>query len=325
MRTKNVEVLASDVKAVIDERQRKRRKTIRTIQQDIVGWLMGGWPFIGAMIFGAVPSVIGYILPFMELHTFDYTQMEFVGFDNFKWLLFDEKSMFWLSLKNSLYYTVSVPIYLGIALFVAVQLDKNIKGTGVFRVIMFLPTFVSSVAMSIFWQFVFEPTGAFNSVLSLFGVAPIDFLGEELWFMPSVILTGTWGACANSVLFQAALANVDVSMKEAARIDGATERQTFWKITFSMISPTTFYQLLMSLVGALQVFTSLQLMARTSTGPNGAALSVVLYMYNMAYQWTGPDYGLGMAGACGLMYQTLLVALTLIIFKTKKKWVYDND
>lgn len=324
MTEENVTVL-SDVQKEEYERRRKQRKLIKTIKQDIIGWLMGGWPFIGAMIFGFVPSIIGYILPFMELHTFDYTQMEFVGFKNFEWLLFNPKSMFWLALKNSLYYTVSVPIYLGIALFVAVQLDKHIKGTGVFRVIMFLPTFVSGVAMSIFWQFMFDKTGGINSIFGLFGIAPIDFLDEELWFMPSVIFTGTWGACANSVLFQAALANVDISMKEAAWLDGATERQTFWKITFPMISPTTFYQLLMSLVGALQVFTSLQLMARTDTGPNGAAVSVVLYMYNMAYQWTGPDYGLGMAGACGLLYQTLLVTLTLIIFKTKNRWVHDND
>lgn len=324
MEAENVEALEG-VQAEIVERQRKRRKTVKIIKQDIIGWLMGGWPFIGAMIFGLIPSIIGYVLPFMELHTFDYSQMEFVGFKNFEWLLFNEKSMFWLALKNSVYYTVSVPIYLGIALFVAVQLDKHIKGTGAFRVIMFLPTFVSSVAMSIFWQFMFDKTGGFNSILGLFGVAPIDFLDDEFWFMPSVIFTGTWGACANSVLFQAALANVDISMKEAARIDGATERQTFWKITFPMISPTTFFQMLTSLVGALQVFTSLQLMARTDTGPNGAAVSVVLYMYNMAYQWTGPDYGLGMAGACGLMYQTVLVILTLIIFKTKERWVHDND
>ena len=323
----NVESVAFvDETAKIEyERQRKRKKIVKTVKQDVIGWLMGGWPFIGAMIFGFVPSILGYVLPFMELHNFDYSQMKFVGFKNFEWLLFHENSMFWLAIKNSLYYTVSVPIYMAIALFVAVQLDKNIKGTGTFRVIMFLPTFVSGVAMSIFWQFMFDKTGGINSIFGLFGVDPIDFLDHELWFMPSVIFTGTWGACANSVLFQAALANVDISMKEAARLDGATERQTFWKITFSLISPTTFYQLLMSLVGALQVFTSLQLMARTDTGPNGAAVSVVLYMYNMAYRWTGPDYGLGMAGACGLLYQTLLVALTLIIFKTKKKWVHDND
>lgn len=332
-----IEQPKSDLELMNDEEYRKivlqkrrRNKIVKTIKGDILGWLMGGWPFIGAMLFGLFPTILGYMLPFMDMEGFDYATMKPVGFDNFVWLLTSPKSNFFLAIKNSLYYSISVPIYMGMALFIAVQLDKNIKGTKAFRIIMFLPNFVSAVAMSIFWQFMFDKNGGINSLIGLFGIKPIDFLGVsnvaqgKIWFMPATIFTGTWGVSANSILFQAALANVNVSIKEAAWLDGASERQTFWKITFPSISPTTFYQLIMSMVGALQVFTSLQLLSTTDNGPGGAALSVVLYMYNMAFVYTGPDYGLGMAGACGLMYQILLTIITIIVFKTKDKWVHDN-
>lgn len=306
------------------DKKRKRRKIIR---QDLIGWSLGGLPFIGGCIlFGLFPKIIGYMLPFFSLEGTNLATMKFVGFDNFIYLFTNPESKLWSSFATSCYYLLSVPICLTISLFVAVQLDKNIRGAKVFRVIMFLPTFVSGVAMSIFWRYVFQPeTGLLNTIIKFFGGTSFDFLNTAWSYMPSVLLTTTWGACANCILFQAALGQVNESMKEAARIDGATERQLFWKITFPAITPTFFYQLLMSFIGALQVFTSLQLLSNGTTGPNDAALSLVYYIYVMAFEWTGRGAGLGMATACGFIFKWFILLLTVIVFKTSDRWVsYDN-
>ena len=314
----------------LNEEKRKadrKRKFKKSLRQDLVGWSLGGLPFIGgALLLGLFPTIMGYVLPFFKIQGTNLSTMEFVGLDNFIYLLTNENSKFWSSFATSCYYLLSVPICLTISLFVAVQLDKKIRGHGVFKVIMFLPTFVSGVAMAIFWRFVFQPdTGLLNSIIKLFGGESFDFLNTEWSYMPSILLTTTWGACANCILFQAALGQVSEEMKEAARIDGATERQIFWKITFPAITPTFFYQLIMSLIGALQVFTSLQLLSNGTTGPNDAALSLVYYVYVMAFEWTGPGAGLGMASACGLIFQIFIIILTVIVFKTSDRWVsYDN-
>ena len=306
----------------------KKKKRLKTLKQDLIGWSLGGIPFIGGtIVLGLFSKIMGYILPFFKIQGTNLKTMEFVGFDNFIYLFTNENSKFWSSFATSCYYLLSVPICLTISLFVAVQLDKKIRGHGVFKVIMFLPTFVSGVAMAIFWRFVFQPEiGVLNSLIGLFGGESFDFLNTEWSYMPSILLTTTWGACANCILFQAALGQVSEEMKEAARIDGATEKQIFWKITFPSITPTFFYQLVMSLIGALQVFTSLQLLSNGTTGPNDAALSLVYYIYVMAFEWTGPGSGLGMAVACGTIFKLFIILLTVIVFKTSKGWVhYENE
>lgn len=309
-----------------------KRKKIKKIKQNLTGWLMGGWPFFGAMLLGTFPKIMGYILPFCKVKGTNLATMQFVGFDNFVYLFTNPNSYFWKSFGVSVYYLISVPVGLAISLFVAVQLDKKIRGHKAFRVIMFLPTFVSGVAMAIFWRFFFQAdTGIFastvNFFVTLFGgeKIPIDLLNNQYTYMPSIIFTTTWGACANCVLFQAALGQVSEEMKEAARIDGASERKIFWKITFPAITPTFFYQLLMSMIGALQVFTSLQLLSNGTTGPNDAALSLVYYIYEMAFEWTGDGAGLGMATAAAIVFKFFILGLTGIVMKTSEKWVhYEN-
>lgn len=297
----------------------------RARKMELTGWLMGGWPFLGSLLFGLFPLIISCILPFFELKSFYLPDMKFVGFDNFKYLFTNQYSLFWIALGNSFYYTLSVPVSLIISLFVAVQLDKHVRGAKVFRVIMFLPTFVSSVAITMMWKFFFEGNyGVLNSILGVFGIKPIDWLNTKATYMPSVIFTTTWSASANCVLFQAALANVNQSMKEAAAIDGASSRKIFFKITLPAISPTTFYQLVMSLIGALQVFTQLQLLSSNGTGPDYAALSMVYYIYSMAFTWTVSN-GLGVSSACAVVFTLLIIALTVVVFKTKEKWVYDME
>ena len=134
----------------------KKRKKAK-FNSNLTGFLMGGLPTVIAFCWlGFFPKIMGFILPFTKVQGTNLSTLTFVGLNNFRYLFTNPNSYFWKSFSVSCKYLFSVPIGMGIALFVATQLDKNIRGAKGFRVIMFLPTFVSGVAMSIFWRYVFQ-------------------------------------------------------------------------------------------------------------------------------------------------------------------------
>lgn len=310
------------------------KKFKRAMKRNITGWLFSLWPFIGYCIFSGIPFVMSIVLSFMELHSFDITQMEFVGLKNFIWIFTDPKGEFWFSLRQTLYYFLSLPIGLVLGLGMAVLLNHNVKGTKLFRTILFIPNVCSVIAISLMWRLVFsQNSGVLNSFLNLLGTDPsknIDWFKDPNWFMPCVLFTTTWGAGAGSLMFQAALAQVNPSLIEAAKIDGASNRRILFSVTLPAISPTTFYVLVMNTISALQTFANIQIISGGSNAPfdpatgNSIPLTTMYLIYWMGFK--DPfNYGLGLASAASWILTIFVVGLTIIYFKTSKYWVHYDE
>lgn len=307
----------------------KKRKRMK---RNVVGWLFSLWPFIGYCIFGMIPFILSIILSMAELHNFDISEFEFIGFDNYKWIFTDEKGEFWFSMRQTLYYCLSLPIGIVLGLGTAVLLTRHVKLTKLFRTILFIPNVCSVVGVSMMWKLVFHRQyGVVNALLAAFGKeTPIDFLGDPNWFMPVVIFTTTWGAGAGSILFQAALEQVNRSLIEAAEIDGASKNRIFFRITMPAISPTTFYVVTMNTIGALQAMANIQILASDGRNPldpktgNSIPLTAVYFIYWMAFN-DPMRYGLGKASAAAWILAIIIVIITRINFKLGDYWVcYDN-
>ena len=318
----------------------KRKKPVdqrrKRLKQDLRGWLFSCWPFVGFLFFSGVPFVISLILSFGELHSFNLAEYEFVGFDNYKWVLFGEevdgvrRYEFWHAVRQTLYFCISVPLNLVLSLGIALLLTRHVKGTKLFRTIFFIPNVCSIVAVSMMWKFVFDPTyGVVNSWIQMFGGNPIDFFNEPDWFMPNIILTTTWSAGAGSLLFQAALENVNQSLIEAAELDGAGKAKILFHVILPAISPTIFYVVVMNTIGGLQCMGQMQVITnngRTPIDSNGysASLSAVYLIYWMGFNDTF-TYGLGVASAAAWVLTLLIVCFTRVNFWLSKYWVHDES
>jgi multiple sugar transport system permease protein len=297
------------------------QKTLRSSENWTGNW-MTILPFLGFLLFGAIPIIISFVLSFMKLNTYDISKATWIGLENFEFVLKDER--FIKSLKNTLAFTLSVPISLAGSLFLAMLISKEIKGVRIFRTIFFIPYVCSPVAVSTMWKWMYDYNyGVLNSLLSPIGLQ-IPWLNDERYFMLSVVIMSIWGGMGyGMIMYQSALNNVNPALYEAAELDGAGKVAKFFRITLPMISPTTFYLLVTGLIGALQNFVTFQIMGGDMAGPNESGLTTVFYLYRMAFRDT-ISYGMGYASATAWILSVVILIVTVINFKVSKKWVYEE-
>ena len=311
-----------------------KAKKIKKWKQNLQGWGFSLWPLYTYIVFAMVPFVLSIYLSMTDLHKWDINFAKWVGFDNYVWLLTSSASKFFWSLGRTLYYCLSLPIGIFLGLFSSVMLTGRIKCRKLFRTILYIPNVCSSVGVTMMWQLIFDPneSGLINNILMSLGAVdqPMNFFENGQLFMPLVIFTTTWNAGSGSILFQAALEQINGSLVEAAKVDGANSFQVFFNITMPAISPTTFYVLVTNLIGCLQAMGAIQLFANNGYGPdtdgqgNYAGLTTVYYMYLMAFVNT-TAHGMGKASACAWILAILIVAVTRLNFKLSDYWVcYDN-
>ncbi|MGN1051789.1 MAG: carbohydrate ABC transporter permease, partial [Candidatus Scatosoma sp.] len=224
---------------------REKRKNV--LRRNIIATLMASPPFIGFLAFTLVPMLISLGISFTELHSYNLSMAKYVGFSNYIEIF--KLDLLWKSLGNTLYYCLSVPINLVLALLLSYILSKKLPGSRMARIIFFIPQVCSGVAVTLMWQWIFEENfGVINTALAALNLPKIHFMTDKNWFMPAVLVISLWQKGTNVVLFEAAFVNVDISLQEAARIDGATESQVFWKITLPALTPTIFYVWTMNLI-----------------------------------------------------------------------------
>jgi len=228
-------------------------------------------------------------------------------------------SVFWKSLRNTFYFaTVSIPLGLVFSLLLAVLLNNSVVGRPVFRTFFFLPSLVPAVATAMLWLWVLNGKfGLLNYALSLLGVRGPDWLGDQNWTMPSVILTSLWGVGGSVVIYLAALQDVSRELYESAMIDGANAWHKLRHITLPMISPVIFFNLIMGIIGALQVFAGPYIMFGGG-GPNRSALFYAIYIYQNAFEYNQMGYACAMAWILFL----IILALTWIATRATRKHVY---
>ena len=291
-------------------------------REALIGTLMASLPFLGFVFFTVFPMGLSLVVSFTELKSYDISRMKWVGFQNYIDVI--NYPYVVRSILNTLYYSLSVPINLGASLFVANVMTKPMKCRKPIRVIFFLPTICSGVAVTVMWTWIYEANyGVINTVLSSIGLPKILFMQDPHWFMPAILFMSLWQNGTNIVVMQTALTNVNESLREAARLDGANERQVFWKVTFPAITPTLFYMLTMNIISAMQEMAIFQVIATNGVGPDYRAVTLTYLLYRMSFTFTATE-GLGMGSALSWIVAIMIVVMSRLNFWLGKKWVnYD--
>ena len=296
--------------------------------------MMAIGPLVGFALFGAIPLILATVVSLTELHSTNLAEMEFIGLGNYKTILTNGDNRTYASYLSTIVYTImSVPISLAIALFIANLLNKIKKGRRFFSSVMFIPYVCSTVVVGLVFKIFFrEEGGVFNAILSFLGFQPVGWLtSTATTFMASTAIMTVWhGLGFGIVMFSAALGSIDEGYYEAARIDGASKFQMFWKITWAGISPTTGYLITMRLIGALQAMEQTMILVGANQivptwfGSDAYVSDLVVkHIYNMAFM-SPYQYGYGLAAAAGWILAIIVFIITRINLKTQERWVnYD--
>jgi multiple sugar transport system permease protein len=273
--------------------------------------------YLGFAIFilGPVVAVAG-----MSFTKFDVLAgAEFTGLSNYVRLLSDERLR--NVYTNTFVFTIFAVFFnVSIGLALAVLLNRRLPRLlrNFFRSIYFFPLLIAHTYVAVIWQFLYQrDTGVINYYLSLLGIAPISWLGSAAWVLPSVIIMDVWKNTGFAmIIFLAGLQNIPKDYYEAARLDGANAVQLFLRITFPLLSPTIFFVLVIFMIGAIQVFDTIIVL--TGGGPGDASKSVVIYIYEQAFQ----NFDLGYASTVAMTLFIIILIFTLLQFWFSRRWVH---
>lgn len=291
----------------------KKRKKMK--KEEWIGILLAILPVVRFLLFGFVPMVLAFVMGFLDMSSFSLQGAKFIGLDNFKDVLSDK--MFWKSIGNTLYISISLPISIIIALVVSVLLTKNIKMKKLFRTVFFIPFVCSVVAITLMWRWLFDYNyGVFNQIFNL----DINWRSDPKWYIPGLIIMIVWSTTGYKViLLTASLTSVNNTLYEAADIDGANSWQKLWHITLPAISPTLFFLTITGTISILQEFSRSQVWDAYG-GPNGKGITIVFYLYRRAFEYIE----MGPASAVAWLLSIIIALITIVNFKVSDKWVrYD--
>ena len=272
-----------------------------------------------------LPNLIGFItfivFPLLSSLAISFTNwdlistVEFVGIDNYKQLMTDKE--FWAAFINTITFIIGyLPMVMVFGLACALLLNRKVKFRAFFRAAYFLPVVTSWVAVSLVWKWLFNPSyGLINYFLSFAGIEGLNWLQDENLAMPAIIITSVWKDIGFViVLFLGGLQNISTSYYEAADIDGANSWKKFWNITLPLLTPTTFFVTIISLINSFQVFD--QVMIMTEGGPGGSTNVLVQNIYNHAFRY----FEMGYASAMSWILFIVIFVITSLQMKMQKRW-----
>ncbi len=273
---------------------------------------------IGFLAFQLYPFIASFVYSFTNYNVLGTTR--FIGFDNYV-ELFTIDPDFLKSIKvSALYALISVPSKLIFSLIVALLLNMKIRGINFFRTLYYLPSILGgSVAISALWKIMFMKEGTINQILNFFGIGSVNWLGDPRFALFTISMLQVWQFGSSMVLFLAALKQIPVELYEAAKVDGSSKIRTFFTITFPMITPILFFNLIMQSINALQNFTSAFVV--TNGGPMKSTYLIGLKLYIEAFT----NFKMGYACAISWVLFLIILALTFFTFKSSSKWVYYED
>jgi multiple sugar transport system permease protein len=298
--------------------QPRQRQLNRQTSDTLWGIFFVAPQAIGLFVFSLLPLVAAF---YISLTSWDgFGSRTFIGFTNFI-EQFSSPDLY-VALRNTLVYTmIAVPGGLIASLLVALALN-NVAFKSIYRLLFFMPNVTSSVAVSVIWLYLLNGDfGIINTYArSLFGLNLPNWLVDERYVMPAVaIMSIWWGLGFNMVIFLAGLQNVPASLLEAAQIDGANKLQAFMNVTLPILSPTTFFLTITSIIGSFQVFDQAYVMTRG--GPGQASYTMVYHVYELAFQ----DFTFGKSSAAAVILFGIILALTGLQFYAQKRWVHYED
>jgi multiple sugar transport system permease protein len=284
--------------------------------EERVAWLFLLPSFALFAVFTALPVVSAFLISFTHWDLFN--PAKFAWLDNYLTLWNDP--IFRQVLGNTAYYVLlAVPLQMLLGLLCALGLNRAIPGQTFFRVVYFLPVVTSTVAAGLVWAWLFNSNfGLINMGLSLVGVNALPkWLISSQWAMPAVITVSIWQNLGYAmVLFLAGLQNIRQDVYEAAALDGATGRKRLFYITLPLLSPMTFFVLIISIIGSFQVFELVFVM--TKAGPANATNTLVYYIYQNGFMF----YQMGYASAAAMVLFLIVLVATLIQYRLQDRWVH---
>lgn len=285
-----------------------RRREAISFYLSISPWL------IGFVLFTAGPMFISLYVSFTDWDLI--RDPVWIGGRNYTDLVTDPT--FWQSLKVTGLYTLAyVPFDLLGGLTLALLVRPRIRGVGFFRTVFYLPTVLSGVAFVVVWMWLLNARGGLvNLLLGAVGIQGPRWLLDPDWALWALVFMTFWGWGRSMVLYLGGMQSIPDELYEAAAIDGATGVQQFWSLTLPLLSPTIFFNLVLSVISTFQTFTSA--FVATNGGPLDATLFLVLYIYRQAFEYQHMGY----AAALAWILFAVILALTLILFRTQKFWVF---
>lgn len=293
---------------VVNRRQWRQRR------EAIDAYIFMSPVIIGLLVFTIGPILVSLFLSFTKYNLL--TDPKWIGVDNY--LKMYGEALFWKSLTvSAIYSVVSVPVGLIVALFLALLLNRKMRGVYLFRSIYYLPTVISGVGVAMLWRWIFNGQyGILNTLLRGVGIKGPNWLLDEHYALAALIITSIWGVGGTMLIFLAGLQGIPSELLEAAEIDGAGKWSQFWYITLPMISHVTFFNLVLGIIGALQVFTDAFVI--TNGGPNNATLFIAVYLYRHAFMYLNFGY----AAALAWVLFIIVMLLTLLVFRSSPLWVF---
>jgi multiple sugar transport system permease protein len=275
---------------------------------------------VSPWLFSFIVFLGGPMLASLYLSFTDYgllTPPHWIGAGNYV-RMFTEDPLFWKVLWNTTYYTVvSVAVTTVVSIALAALLNKPLRGMRVYRTIVYLPALVPLVASAMLFAWVLAPdAGLVNRALRLVGVTGPDWLREEAWVIPALILMALWGTGTGVVLLLAGLQGVPKELLEASVIDGASPRRQFFQVVLPMLSPVILFNVVMGLIGSFQVFGQVYIL--TNGGPNNASMMLVPYLFEEGFK----NYRMGYASALSWVLFAIIMLGTAIVFRTSSRWVF---
>ncbi|WP_373782053.1 carbohydrate ABC transporter permease [Jeotgalibaca porci] len=274
---------------------------------------------IGFFAFTAGPLALSLVMSFYDWPVIG--ESTFVGLGNYI-RMFTQDPQFWNSLGLTLKFAMIFdPLNMIIALVLAMLIATNVKGSNLFRVIFYIPSVVSGVAVAIIWGWILDSNnGILNYILSLVGIDGPLWLQDPKWAIVAIVIASAWGVGNMMLIFYTDIKSIPSSYYEAAVIDGATPLQQFFKITIPIITPTILFNLVTSTISALQQLTLVILL--TGGGPMKSTYFYGLFVYENAFK----HHRLGYASANAWVMFFIILGMTAVIFKSSSAWVfYENE
>lgn len=263
---------------------------------------------------GPIVAALGISLTKWDL----LTAPQFVGLDNFVALIGDHR--FQIALRNTSFYTfVSVPVGMVLALGLALALNQPLRGIALIRTGYFLPVVTSATAVGLVWAWIYAPSGGIlNQVLEVLGLPAQKWVSDPFWAMPSIIAMSVWQGLGTSVIvFLAGLQGIPQEYYDASAVDGAGRWSRFRHVTLPLLTPSIFFNGILALISAFQVFDQVYVLARPGK-PTEATVTLIYFIYENGFK----NFKMGYAAAASWVLFLIVAGLSVLYFRSQRRWVH---
>lgn len=298
--------------------KQKQQALLRSLRNSSSGWMLMSPAMIFLFIFVFIPAVYVFYLSFVRWNMLDSTP-RFVGFSNYS-LMFQDPTFIQSFLNTVLFSLGMIVISLPIALLLAMLVDMGLKGTKIYRTVIFGPYVIPLVGSGLVWALMYNPNyGFINQLLSKFHMYTPNWLGSQGYALLAVLIMSVWQSLGYyMIIFLGGLQTVSESLKEAAAIDGAKGWQTFRSVIIPSLSPSILFALVVCTIQSFQTFDQVYVM--TEGGPDGASSTLVYYIFSQGFQM----YNIGIATAASVILLLFLAILTWVQIHLSNRWVVEE-